>query len=203
MSAAPEVVVSLDEHWVAIPVDAREPAEAARAVLDEALQNRGVTADLGGARALYEGAYADVVTSLRARVAADPGSFLVGAYALLAPTDPLPATVAELWAVAADLPGVDALADELVVPAAQRFGEPLVSTLATAAGQAVRVQQLLVRPDHDGQAAVRTSLSWVWAGPTPSTWLLMSAVFGSPVDAELLAERCDRLAASVTLRPPA
>lgn len=194
-----EVVVALDERWLELPLSAPDP-EVAGEGLVAVLDGRGGTPLAPQAVALVARAWGELLGDLTRRGRQDPGSRLVAAYALLAPTDPLPAAVAELWAMRLPASSLDAVADEVVAPAQERFGDPLVDSVATANGPAVRLEQLLVRPESDGTRGVRSQLTHVWAGPVEDTWLLLSAAFGSPVDAELMRGAYDELAGSLTVR---
>jgi hypothetical protein len=78
-----------------------------------------------------------------------------------------------------------------------------VTELSSAAGDAVRVQQLRLVEEQDGEPSVQTSVVYVWPGPEPDTALTLTAWFDSPVEAELSREILDALAASVRMEPAA
>lgn len=194
------VSVQLDSRWVELPVrGGGEPGEWAARAVDELLRARD-RALPRQERVVHEQTWAALLESLRARV--DGGDVQLGAaYALLSDEDLLPVVVAEMAAVALTT-SIDGLVDSLVLPAERRFGEPAVETVATAAGDAVRLEQMVVvhRFDEAGadeDPAVETSRFWVWPGPVEGTALVLSAWFSSPVDAELSGPLLDELAASV------
>jgi hypothetical protein len=193
--------VALDSRWIELPVrDAVDSGDWAAGAVDEALALRGL-AEPAGVRHLYVQTYAALVDQLRAR-ADVPGSQLGAAWALVADADLLPVTVVEATLHLLDEgSSLDRFVERAIAAPQQRFAHPDVTELSTAAGDAIRVQQLRVVDEAGDDPTVQTSVMHVWRGPEPDTVLTLTAWFDSPVEAELSRERLDALAASLRLEP--
>lgn len=191
-----EVSVGLDARWIVLPVRGEQESTAwAQDAVDQALAVREVAVS-GAARQLYVHTYVRLLESMRVR-RFEPDREMAGAFALVSTEDLLPASVAEIWAVPMSEGSHEDLLEALVVPAGDRFGDPIVTEVETGAGTALRLKQLLVLHGADGGSWVETSVLHLWPGPTPASALLLSTYFGSAVDAEVYAEVYDELARSV------
>lgn len=189
--------VQLDSRWIELPVRlAVDAGQWAAAAVDEALGARELT-ERSAVRHLYVQTYAALLDQLRGRADA-PGSQLGAAWALVADADLLPVVVVEatlhLLEEGVSLYG---FVERLVAAPADRFAPPDVTELETAAGTAVRVQQLRVVEEGAAEATVQSSVVHIWPGPEPDTVLMLTAWFDSPVEAELSREPLDALAASL------
>lgn len=208
MSGTGELLVDLSGPWLELPVrGAVEPgawaAEVVPALLEERVEPELVTSVLAAT-------WARVLAGLRAR-ADEPGLQLLGAFALLDDEGLVPVTVAEVTLLLREPHqlgrGLDAVVEDLVLPVARRFAPPDVAELATAAGPAVRLRQLAVvterAEDHPlgpGDEEVQTSVSYLWQGPAEDVVLVLSAWFGSSVEAELTLPLLDQAARTVRLQ---
>lgn len=195
--------VALDPRWIELPV--YEPVEAgewAAAAVADALAVRGIVEDPRVVH-LYVQTYAATLDGLRERAASVEGVVLAGAYALVGQDELLADTVAELAYVSLEgFDRFDDFVDSCVVPAVQRFAEPDVTELDTAFGAAVRVQQLRIVDEGEGQEpSLQTSVVYLWPGAAPGRAVALSAWFGSPVDAETTRPVVDQLAASLRKEP--
>ncbi|MEX2289953.1 MAG: hypothetical protein WD794_06460 [Mycobacteriales bacterium] len=195
--------VALDPRWIELPV--HEPVEAgewAAAAVADALAVRGIVEDPRVVN-LYVQTYAATLDGLRERTTAVDGVLLAGAYALVGQAELLADTVAELAYVSME--GFDRfedVVDSCVAPEVQRFADPDVSELDTAFGTAVRVQQLRIVDEGEGrEPSLQTSVVYLWPGLAPGRAVMLSAWFGSPVDAETTRPVVDQLAASLREEP--
>jgi hypothetical protein len=193
--------VALDSRWIELPVrNTVDSGEWATRAVDEALALRALV-EPEAVRQLYVQTYAALVDQLRARADA-PGSQVGAAWALLAEGDLLPVTVVEAALHLLDEgSSLDRLVEQAIAAPQQRFAPPDVSELSTAAGDAIRVQQLRVVDEAGDDPTVQTSVMHVWPGPEPGTVLTLTAWFDSPVEAELSREPLDALAASLRMEP--
>lgn len=193
--------VRLDPRWLELPVRGDQDLDAwATEVVDSALSLRG-RVERPAVHTLYEQTYAAIVEQLRGRAAGDV-PVPAAAFALIADDDLLPLTVVELTTHALGGSSFDAFVDSLVVAPAERFAEPEVVEVATDLGPAVRLQQLRIVEEGEGQEpAVQTSVVYAWPGPTEPFATTLSAWFGSPVDAETSRSVLQELAASLRRAP--
>ena len=194
--------VLLDPRWIELPIDTQVDAGswAAEAVAD-ALAVRGIVEPAPVVH-LYVQTYAAILDSIRERAAAIEDVRLVGAFALVGQDELLADTVAELAYVPVDSDRFDDVVDSFVVPAEQRFAEPDVSELDTDFGTAVRLQQLrIVPPDDSADPSVQASVIYLWPAQVPGRAVVLSAWFGSPVDADTTRPVVDQLAASLRVEP--
>lgn len=191
--------VALDNRWIELPVrDSVDSGEWAARAVEQALAERRLT-EPAGVRHLYVQTYAALVDQLRAR-ADVPGAQVGAAWALVADADLLPVTVVEAALHLLDEGGtLDAFVEQAIAAPQDRFAAPDVTELGTAAGTAVRVQQLRVVHEPAGEPTVQTSVVHVWPGPAPDTALTLTAWFDSPVEAELSRDVLDALAASLRM----
>lgn len=199
MSPGTTLSVALDPRWIELPVrDAVDSGEWAARAVDEALALRGLD-EPRGVRHLYVQTYAALVDALRAR-ADVPGSQIGAAWALVADADLLPLTVVEAALHLLDEGDtLDGFVEQAVAAPADRFAPADVSELSTAAGTALRVQQLRVVDEPGTDPTVQTSVAMVWPGPEADTALTLTAWFDSPMEAELSREVLDALAASLQM----
>lgn len=205
MTAAQEparLQVLLDPRWIELPI--ATPVEAgqwAAEAVAEALALRGIVEPAPVVH-LYVQTYAATLDSLRERAATLEGMQLVGAYALVGQDELLADTVAELAHLPIEADRFEDVVDSLVVPAEQRFAEPDISDLDTDFGTAVRLQQLRIVDEGEGrELSVQTSVVYVWPGLTPNWAVVLSAWFGSPIDADTTRPVVDQLAASLRAEP--
>lgn len=194
--------VMLDPRWIELPivtpVDAGEWAAEAVA---EALAVRRIV-EPAPVLHLYVQTYAATLDGLRERASTLEGAQLVGAYALVGQHELLADTVVELAHLPVDTDRFEDVVDSFVVPADQRFAEPDVSELDTDFGTAVRVQQLRIVDEGEGrEPSVQASVVYLWRGMTPAWAVVLSAWFGSPVDADTTRPVMDQLAASLRVEP--
>lgn len=191
--------MSLDNRWIELPLRSKEDSGewAARAV-GAALEMRERT-ESAAVRHLYVQTYAALVDRLRERADA-PRSQLGAAWALVADADLLPVTVVEaaLHLVDEGL-GLNGFVEQVIVAPQSRFSAPDVTVLDTAAGGAIRVQQLRVIAEPHADESVQTSVVHIWPGPAADTALTLTAWFDSPVEAELSREILDGLASSLRM----
>jgi hypothetical protein len=187
-----------DERWIQLPVPlVGDAGDWAAGAVDRALAVREIT-ETEAVRQLYIQSLAGLAETLVGRDRGE-ATELVGLYALTPERDVIPVTTAEVEITALDpREGLDRMAEDLVLPADQRFGDPDVSSFETASGDAIRVKQLAIVGD-EGEQSVVTMVVFLWPGPMEGTALMMHAYFGSPVDAELYEEDLDALAASMTV----
>lgn len=195
--ASAALSVALNQRWVELPVrEAVASGEWAARVVDELLALRGLR-EPAAVRHLYVQTWAALVDQLRGR-ADVPGSQVGAAWGLVADADLLPVTVVEAALHLLDEGGtLDGFVEQAIAAPQDRFAPPDVSELSTAAGTAVRVQQLRVVEERGAGSTVQTSVVHVWPGPDPDTALTFTAWFDSPVEAELSREVVDALAASL------
>lgn len=200
---SPRLQVLLDPRWIELPIATPvEAGEWAAEAVADALAVRGIVEPAPVVH-LYVQTYAATLDGLRDRAATLEGAQLVGAYALVGQDELLADTVAEL----AHLPVDEAdrfedVVDSFVVPAEQRFAEPDVSELDTAFGTAVRLQQLRIVEEGQGrEPSVQASVVYLWPGLTPGWAVVLSAWFGSAVDADTTRPVVDQLAASLRVEP--
>lgn len=191
--------VALDTRWIELPVrEAVDSGEWAARAVDEALALRELR-EPAGVRHLYVQTYAALVDALRARTDV-PGSQVGAAWALVAEADLLPVTVVEAALhLLEDGSTLDGFVEQAIAAPQDRFAPPDVTELSTAAGDALRVQQLRVVDEGGAEPTVQTSVVHVWPGPEPDTALTLTAWFDSPVEAELSRELLDALAASLRM----
>ena len=194
--------VLLDPRWIELPIATQVDAGvwAAEAV-DDALAVRGIVEPAPVVH-LYVQTYAATLDSIRERAAALEDVQLVGAFALVGQDELLADTVAELAHVTVDSERFDDVVDAFVAPAEERFAEPDVSELDTDFGTCVRLQQLrIVASDDGGEPSVQASVVYLWPGQLPGRAVVLSAWFGSPVDADTTRPVVDQLAASLRVEP--
>jgi hypothetical protein len=195
--------VSLTPRWIELPV--REDVDSgtwASGAVETELGHRELV-ESAAVRHLYVQSYAALVDQLRAR-ADGPGWQIGAAWALVADADLLPVTVVEAALhLMEDGCSLDGFVEQAIAAPQSRFAPPDVTELSSAAGDAVRVQQLRLVEEQDGEPSVQTSVVYVWPGPEPDTALTLTAWFDSPVEAELSREILDALAASVRMEPAA
>jgi hypothetical protein len=195
-----DVRVRLDARWIEIPLDGTDPRRWARRAVADGLAVRQRT-EKPAVVAVLEQAYADLATNAREHASSASGE-LVAAFVLAPRTDMTPVTVAKLD-TAVCLPGttLERAAEESVLPAEARFGDPVVSDVETSNGPSIRVVQLAVvpmpAPDGGVEQQVHTMVVYVWLGAEPGTLLLLHAWYPSSVEAELAAETLEELARSV------
>lgn len=194
----PEIVVQLDGRWIELPVRGEETPDtwAPRAVA-AGLAARGVV-ETAAVERLYVQTWAELLRNLRRR-SSDDGSAMVAAYGFVPSADLLPVTTTEVHVATLEGHTIERFVDDLVLPDADRFGPPDVLEVATAAGEATRLKQLVIAAGEDGAPVVHTNLLHVWSGPQPDSVLLMTSFFASPVDAELCLEAVDQLALTLTI----
>lgn len=192
-----EIRVALDERWVEFPVRDRVGALSwAAQTTDDVLAARGISGPPELLN-LCRTAWTRGLEDLRRR--ADTGdSVIFTAFGFVPLDEVLPVVVVETFAASHGDDTLDRFVEDLVLPEYQRFGPPDVSELSTAAGDAVRLRQLVI-DDSGAEPTVQTSLAYVWPGPQEGTVLLLSALFASPVEAELCTEPVDSLARSLTV----
>ncbi len=219
MSAADQddqIVFELESSsdWLQVPLDGVDPLEWATATVEQLVAGLGRQVP-PAEQQIYQQTYAEVAVRARARAASEDET-LVGTYLLLAEGDAVPVVSADLVLEPVDPEqGVDDLVEALMLPPSQRFGDPVVDELDTRSGPAVRIRQLgVVGPaagtrdsgagDDDADDRVVTLVVVVWPGPLHGLATLLTATFGSPVDAELHAASVDDLAAGLRVtREPA
>ena len=191
--------VLADGRWIALPTSWEgDAADWATEAVEAALTVRSID-EPPAVRQLYVQSLAGLGEQLASRDRG--GNELVAAYALVPGTDIIPVTTAELELMGLE-PGttLEQVVEELVLPAEQRFIEPVVGELETAFGVAVRVKQVaVVEEASDGNHRAATLVLFVWPGPIEGTAVLLHAYFGSPVDAELFEQHLDDLARSLTV----
>ena len=205
MTAAQEparLQVMLDPRWIELPIATPvEAGEWAAEAVADALAIRGIV-EPAPVLHLYVQTYAATLDSLRERAATLEGTQLVGAYALVGQDELLADTVAELAHLPIEADRFEDVVDSVVVPAEQRFAEPDISELDTANGTAVRLQQLRIVDEGEGrEPSVQASVVYLWPGQTPDRAVVLSAWFGSPLDADTTRPAVDQLAASLRAEP--
>ena len=194
--------VLLDPRWIELPVTS--PVEAgdwAAGAVAEALAVRGIV-EPARVVDLYVQTYAATLDGLRARALEHDDVTLAGAYALVGQDELLADTVVELAYLPITGDRFEDFVDSFVVPADQRFSAPDVSELDTAFGTAVRLEQLRIVAEGEGrEPSLHTSVAYLWPGQAAGRAVVMSAWFGSPVDAETTRPVVDQLAASLREAP--
>ena len=194
--------VLLDPRWIELPVGAPvEAGEWAAEAVAQALSLRGIVEEPRVVH-LYVQTYAATLDRIRARVLEHDDVTVAGAYALVGQDELLADTVVELAYLPIGQDRFEHFVDSFVVPADQRFCAPDVSELDTAFGTAVRLEQLRIVGEGDGrEPSLQTSVVYLWPGRTAGRAVVMSAWFGSPVDAETTRPVVDQLAASLREAP--
>ena len=101
---------------------------------------------------------------------------------------------------------LERIADDVIMPADARFGDPIVTDMETANGPAIKVKQFPSWWCRNLQrrSSRSTLFAHLWIGPTPDIFVGVQAWFASPVEAELAEEALDQLASSINvcLRAP-
>jgi hypothetical protein len=195
--SAGQLRVALDQRWIEFPVQAGVDVDTwAAQTTDAVLTARGID-PRPELRDLCRIGWARGLEDLRSRADADD-SAIVGAFAFVPLDEVLPVVVVEAFAALLGENSLDQFVESLIAPEHQRFGPPDVTDISTNAGDAVRLRQLLI--DETGpEPTVQTSLGFVWPGPQTGTVIVLSALFGSPVEAELCNQPVDDLARSLTV----
>lgn len=198
-----DVEVRADGKWAPVPVwEDADPQPWAETVVDDYVRRRRVRCSAQERMVLVQ-TWAALAEDVRSRREAED-RWMASALAFVpmgtrSAGDLVPMTVAHVTGVQ-DGGGPDAVVDGLVLPPEQRIGEPLIESIATATGEALRVRQLLVDPQPEAQDHVGLSLVYVWPSPLPEVVVLLDAWFGFPEEGELVLPSFDALAATLTMR---
>ena len=128
----------------------------------------------------------------------------MAAYILAPGADCVPVSVVKLHVIRAEPDAtLERIADDVIMPADARFGEPIVTDMETANGPAIKVKQfpiVVVSEPAEAEQQVYTLFAYLWIGPTPDIFVGVQAWFASPVEAELAEEALDQLASSMNVR---
>lgn len=172
-------------------------------LVDQALAVRQVSPP-AGVRAVYADMYASLLGQVRDDADA-PDLVLVAAWFYVPDQELLYAAGVKLMAlVLAEEATLDDAVAALVVPADQRYGEALVTELATRTGPCLRVQQLVLdAAAAGGDSGVSSTLGHLWPLAEPGTFLVLMTTFASAVEGGLHEEAVDDFAAGVELEPAA
>ena len=197
------VSIRLDPRWIEIPVrDESDLQSWARRAVDDGLRIRRRNEPREIRRVLVAG-FVEMAEGAR-RLAYSEDAETMAAYILAPGEDCVPVSVVKLHVLHPD-PGttLERAADDVILPAEARFGDPIVAEMETAGGQAIKVKQFPIvgvsEPD-DMQQQVYTLFAYLWVGPTPDMFVGVQAWFASPVEAELAEEALDQLATSLNVR---
>ena len=197
------VSIRLDPRWVEIPVrDETDLRSWARRAVDDGLRVRNRKESREVRRVLAEG-FHEMAESAR-RLAFSEDAETMAAYILAPGEDCVPVSVVKLHVIRAEPDAtLERIADDVIMPAEARFGEPIVAEMETDGGHAIKVKQFPIvvvsEPDDAGQQ-VYTLFAYLWLGPTPDMFVGLQAWFASPVEAELAEEALDQLASSINVR---
>jgi hypothetical protein len=196
------VEVRLDPRWIEIPVRDESDLHAwARRAVQDGLRIRRRKEPREIRRILVAG-FVEMAEGARRRAFSEDAETMA-AYILAPGEDCVPVSVVKLHVLRPE-PGttLERAADDVIMPAEARFGDPIVTDMETAGGQAIKVKQfpiIGVSESDDGQQ-VYTLFAYLWVGPTPDMFVGLQAWFASPVEAELAEEALDQLATSVNVR---
>ena len=198
-----DVSIRLDPRWIDIPVrDDSDLWTWASAAVEDGLRIRGLSEPPHIKRAFIQG-FIELAQKAR-QYAVGMGGETMAAYILAPRQDMLPVTTVKLES-ALRVPDttLERAAEEVVLPEAARFGDPILQEMETANGPAVKLKQFAIVDDdsQDGsEQQVHTVLVYLWLGPTPDLLVFVRAWFASPVEAELAEEALDELASSISVR---
>jgi len=203
MSGALDIEVRGDGKWAPVPVwEDDDPQPWAERMVDDYAQRRRVRCSPQERMVLVQtwSALAEDVRSRRE----DEDRWMANALAFVpmgsrSAGDLVPMTVAHITGVS-DLRSRDGVVDALILPPEQRIGEPLVESFDTAAGEALRVRQLLVDPQPDDREHVGLSLVYAWPSPVPEVTVVLDTWFGMPDEGALVLPSFDALASTLTMR---
>ena len=197
------VSIRLDPRWVEIPVRDDSDLQAwSRRTVDDGLRvrNRKESREV---RSVLAAGFREMAESAR-RLAFSEDAETMAAYILAPGADCLPVSVVKLHVIRAEPDAtLERIADDVIMPADARFGDPVVTDMETANGPAIKVKQfpivVMSEPD-DAEQQVYTLFAYLWIGPTPDIFVGVQAWFASPVEAELAEEALDQLASSINVR---